>query len=264
MWASAGFAVAVGFWGYAAEHSGLGLILLAYPAALLAAALSTRGTASPGVDRDRRDARARPAEPLWPLPPHLLVLLAGVLVFGVAMATAFTVLPLRIVDVGGAVAVVGVSSVVGAAAEIPLMHRSAWLASRYGPRVIVLLGGGLFTLALVLYAVVSDPWGLVAASAVRGAGYALVYVGFVVRVRRSLPPSLQARGQGLLQTALMGVAPVVGASLGGLGYSHLAPAVLFGLAAAVALIGAALAAGRHEPDALLPAGERLTAVDGRA
>ena len=141
------------------------------------------------------------------------------------------------------------------------MHRSAWLASRYGPRVIVLLGGGLFTLALVLYAVVADPWGLVAASAVRGAGYALVYVGFVVRVRRSLPPSLQARGQALLQTALMGVAPVVGASLGGLGYSHLEPPVLFGLAAAVALVGALLAASRHQPDALVGADDGARTAD---
>lgn len=84
------------------------------------------------------------------LPRHLLVLLTGVLVFGVAMATTFTVLPLRIVDVGGAVAVVGASSVVGAAAEIPLMHRSAGLARHHGARGVVLLGGVLFAVALVL------------------------------------------------------------------------------------------------------------------
>ena len=140
----------------------------------------------------------------------MLVLLAGVLVFGVAMATTFTVLPLRIVDVGGAVLVVGASAVVGAAAEIPLMHRSAWLARRYGSRAIVLLGGLMFAVALVLYGTVSSPWGLVAASAVRGGGYALVYVGLVVRVRDAFPPGQQARGQALLQTLLMGVGPVAG------------------------------------------------------
>jgi MFS transporter, PPP family, 3-phenylpropionic acid transporter len=238
MWASAGFAVAVGVWGFVLEHSGLWLILVAYPAALVAAVLSTRGMSSvasgPAV-------RAHPREPLRPLPRHVVVLLAGVLVFGVAMSTTFTVLPLRIVDVGGAVAVVGVSSVVGALAEIPLMHRSAWLARRYGARAIVRLGGVLFAVALVLYGIVASPWGLVAVSAARGGGYALVYVGLVVSVRTSFPPGLQARGQALLQTALMGVAPVAGASLGGLGYSHLAPPLLFGVAAAVALLGAVMA-----------------------
>jgi PPP family 3-phenylpropionic acid transporter len=241
MWASVGFAVAVGVWGLALGHTGLGLILLAYPAALVAGALSTRGMASPASGPV---ARARPADPARRLPRHLLVLLAGVLVFGVAMATTFTVLPLRIVDVGGAVAVVGASSVVGAAAEIPLMHRSAGLARRYGARTVVLLGGVLFAVALVLYGTVSSPWGLVAASAVRGGGYALVYVGLVVSVRAAVPANLQARGQAWLQTVLMGVAPVAGASLGGLGYSHLPPPLLFGIAAATALLGAATASSR--------------------
>ena len=241
MWASVGFAVAVGVWGLALEHTGLGLILLAYPATLLAGVLSTRGipwsTSAPAV-------RAPGTDPAWRLPRHLVVLLAGVLVFGVAMATTFTVLPLRIVDVGGAVAVVGASSVVGAAAEIPLMHRSAGLARRYGARAVVLLGGVLFAVALVLYGTVSSPWGLVAVSAVRGGGYALVYVGLVVSVRAAVPTHLQARGQAWLQTVLMGVAPVAGASLGGLGYTHLAPPVLFGIAAAAAALGAATASSR--------------------
>lgn len=188
------------------------------------------------------------------------MLLAGVLVFGVAMATTFTVLPLRIVDVGGAVAVVGASSVVGAAAEIPLMHRSAGLARRYGARTVVLLGGVLFAVALVLYGTVSSPWGLVAASAVRGGGYALVYVGLVVSVRAAVPSNLQARGQAWLQTVLMGVAPVAGASLGGLGYTHLAPPVLFGIAAAAALLGAATASSRFAspPRSETPAAVRCT------
>lgn len=247
MWASVGFAVAVGLWGWALGHTGLGLILLAYPAALLAAVLSTRGIAVSPATPPSGPAAGGTTDPPRPLSPPVLVLLAGVLVFGVAMATTFTVLPLRIVDVGGAVLVVGVSSVVGAAAEIPLMHRSAWLARRYGSRAIVLLGGLMFAVALALYGTVSSPWGLVATSALRGGGYALVYVGLVVRVRDAFPPGQQARGQALLQTLLMGVGPVAGASLGGLGYSHLPATVLFDLAAAAALLGAFAAAGPAAP-----------------
>lgn len=245
MWASVGFAVTVGTWGLVLERTGLGLILLAYPATLLVAALSTRRTVTV------RDPAHEPEEPTGPagrptglLTPHVLVLLGAVLVFGVAMATAFTVLPLRIVDAGGAVWVVGVSAVVGAAAEIPLMHRSAWFAARLGARPTVLLGGGLFALAVLLYGAVAAPWVLVAASAVRGAGYALVYVGLVTGVRAAFPPRQRARGQALLQTVLMGVAPVAGASLGGLGYSHVAALPLFGATAVLAVLGTALAASR--------------------
>ena len=239
MWASVGFAVTVGLWGLLLGRTGLWLVLPAYAAACLVAVLSTRGmvVARP-VPQETAGTTARL------LTRPVLVLLAGVLVFGVAMSTTFTVLPLRIVDVGGAVAVVGAASVVGAAAEIPLMHRSAWLARRFGARPAVLLGGGCFAVALVLYGTVSSPWGLVAVSAVRGGGYALVYVGLVLDVRRAFAPELQARGQALLQTVLMAVAPIVGASLGGVGYSHLPPGLLFGTAAVLALTGTALASSR--------------------
>jgi PPP family 3-phenylpropionic acid transporter len=257
MWASAGFAVTVGVWGLVLQRTGLGLILVAYPAALLVAALATRGLTPVTAGR----APGPPAPSGAPrVPAHLVLLLAGVLVFGTAMATAFTVLPLRIVDVGGTVVVVGVSAVVGAAAEIPLMHSSAWLSDRLGARPAVLLGGGLFAAALVLYGVVVAPWGLVAASAVRGGGYALVYVGLVTKVRASFPLHLQARGQALLQMALMGVAPVAGASLGGLGYTHLAPPLLFGTAGVLALLGAVLASSRSTPPSV-PAPPATRAAD---
>jgi MFS transporter, PPP family, 3-phenylpropionic acid transporter len=160
-----------------------------------------------------------------------------VLVFGVAMGTMVTVLPLRIVDVGGTVTLVGAGMVLGAAAEVPLMHRSSWLAERFGPRPMVLLGGAMFAVALVLYGAVTAPVGLVVISALRGAGYGLVYVGFVTSIGTLLPISQQARGQAWLQTVLLGVAPIAGASLGGLGYSHLAPVLLFSTAGVLALAG---------------------------
>lgn len=247
LWASAGFAFTVGLWGLALARTGLGLVLVAYPATLLVAALSTRGMTPTATAHP-----AASAEDGTLLDRRVLVLLGGALVFGVAMATTFTVLPLRIVDVGGPIVVVGASAVVGAAAEIPLMHRSAWLSERLGGRRTVLLGGALFAVAVVLYGTASAYGWLVAASAVRGAGYALVYVGLVTSVRAAVPHRLQARGQALLQTVLMGLAPVVGASLGGVAYGHVSPTLLFGATAVVALLGTVVASSAAESDARVP------------
>ena len=238
LWASAGFAVMVGTWGFALGYTGLAMILVAYPAALVVAIVSTRGLASPSP---RRRVVAQPTGPPQRVGPRLVVLLAGVLVFGIAMGTAFTVLPLRIVDLGGTVGVVGAAMVVGALAEIPLLQGSSQLARRFGPRPMVLLGGAMFSASLILYGTVAAPLALVAISAVRGAGYALVYVGFVTSVGSLLSPERQARGQAWLQTALLGVAPIAGASLGGFGYSHLDPALLFTAAGTVALAGVVIA-----------------------
>lgn len=238
LWASAGFAVMVGTWGFALGYTGLAMILVAYPAALVVAIISTRGLASPSP---RRRVVAQPTGPRQRVGPRLVVLLVGVLVFGIAMGTAFTVLPLRIVDLGGTVGVVGAAMVVGALAEIPLLQGSSQLARRFGPRPMVLLGGAMFSASLILYGTVAAPLALVAISAVRGAGYALVYVGFVTSVGSLLSPERQARGQAWLQTALLGVAPIAGASLGGFGYSHLDPALLFTAAGTVALAGVVIA-----------------------
>jgi PPP family 3-phenylpropionic acid transporter len=236
LWASIGFAVAVALCGVLLDRDTLWLILLAYPVALLVELASVGRAQSapvpvavPGVTgvTGVRIVQGRFA-----------VLLTGALLFGVAMGATLTVLPLRITDVGGALAMVGAASVVAALAEIPLMRSSALLQERLGAHRVFLAGGALFGPALLLYGVVGNPAGLVAASAVRGAGYAVVYVGLVTAAGRLLPADRQASGQALLQTTLMGVAPILGSSLGGIAYEHQPPGVLFGAAAVLAIAGA--------------------------
>jgi DHA2 family lincomycin resistance protein-like MFS transporter len=168
--------------------------------------------------------------------------LAGALVFGIGLGASITVLPLRLTDVGGGVGMVGLASVVGALGEVPLMMSSHRLRGLLGARSVLLLGGGMFGIAVLLYGALGAA-GIVAACTVRGAGYALVYVGFVITVGMLLAPALQARGQALLQTTLMGIGPIAGASLGGYAFTSTSSWLLFGTCGALALAGAALACG---------------------
>jgi len=243
LWSSIGFAVAVAMWGFVLSRTSLALVLVAYPAAMLLAAgtvgairARTSATSSSPADggaglADDRRAFAGPFA--W--------VLVGALVFGVGMGASTTVLPLRLTEVGGGVGMVGAASVVGAIGEVPLMMSSHRLRALLGARTVLLLGGALFGIAVLLYGVVGVASGIVVACAVRGAGYALVYVGFVITVGMLLPRGLQARGQALLQTTLAGVAPVAGASLGGYCFTHTAPWVLFGTCGGLVLCGAGLA-----------------------
>jgi PPP family 3-phenylpropionic acid transporter len=237
LWSSAGFAVAVGGWGLVLERTSLALVLVAYPVALLLVL-----AASTGLLTDRVPRSARPASmPLRAvLRPDLALLLVGTGVFGVAMGASWTVLPLRLTDLGGGVAAVAAASVVGALAEIPLMRSTGLLRDRLGPGRVFLAGGALFSASSVLYGTLTDPRLIVAASVLRGAGYALVYVGLVTSAGAMLSPRQRATGQALLQTTLMGIAPIVGASLGGFTYQHSA-GLLFGVSAALALLGTVIA-----------------------
>lgn len=237
LWSSAGFAVAVAGWGLLLGRTSLSLVLVAYPAALLLVfAASTPLHASA--------ASPRAAVPRTPfrsiMRPDLAALLLGTGVFGVAMGASWTVLPLRLTDIGGGVAAVAAASVVGALTEIPFMLSTGRLQERLGPGRVFLVGGALFSASSGLYGVLTAPGLIVGASVLRGAGYALVYVGLVTSVGTLLPPHQRATGQALLQTTLMGVAPIVGASLGGFTYER-SPALLFGLSAALALVGALIA-----------------------
>jgi MFS transporter, PPP family, 3-phenylpropionic acid transporter len=249
LWSSIGYAVAVAIGGLVLSRTSLALVLVIYPAAMLVGA-GTVGAVRGRSHRPRTSTGIPATDRLLDLwrtfgGPFLWVL-AGALVLGIGMGASSTVLPLRITDVGGGVAMVGAASVVGAVGEVPLMMSSHSLRRRWGARPVLLLGGGLFAVAVLMYGVLGTAPGIVAVCAVRGAGYALVYVGFVITVGTLLPSGLQARGQALLQTTLAGIAPVAGASLGGYAFAHIAPTLLFASCGALLLVGAGLACkGAH-------------------
>jgi len=235
LWSSAGFAVAVAGWGVLLARTSLALVLLAYPAALLLEVVAVRGLTVPV--RARTSPRATWREVLA---PQFVLLLAGAWVFGVAMGGSWTVLPLRLTAVSGGLSAVAAASVVGALTEIPFMRSVGWWHQRFGAGAMLLGGGAVFALSLACYGLFTNPWLLVAASVPRGAGYAVVYVSLVTAVGSLLPAHQQGTGQALLQTTLMGLAPMVGASLGGFTYQH-SPALVFLATAVLALAGALVA-----------------------
>lgn len=230
LWASAGFVLAVAVWGMVLDATSLVLVLLAYPVMLLVEAATVSGLPASAP-------RAPTRRPPWRvvMTPAFLVLLGGALLFGVAMGASWTLLPLRLTDLGGGVITVAAASVVGALTEIPVMRSVGWWAQSFGIGRLFSGGGIVFAVALVGYGLFDQPWLLVGASVLRGAGYAVVYVSLVAAVSILLPTRQQGAGQSLLQMTLMGLGPMVGASLGGLTYQHM-PSVVF-------LAGAGLAVG---------------------
>jgi MFS family permease len=238
LWASIGFAVAVGGWGLVLARTTVNLVLLAYPLMILVVLASTTAHRWPTVAVRPSPGPGALREVLRSRMPFLL---GGALVFGAAMGASSTALPLRLVDVGGGVVSVAAAAVVGAVAEIPFMRSSGALGRSLGLPAVFLVGGALFAASLVLVGALTAPVLVVLACVLRGAGYALVYVALVTSVGRLVPVGRRATGQALLQTTLMGLAPIVGSSLGGFGFQHWSALVLFGGAAVLALVGAGVA-----------------------
>jgi predicted MFS family arabinose efflux permease len=68
-----------------------------------------------------------------------------------------------------------------------------------------------------------------------------VYVGLVTAVGGLLPTGRQASGQAALQTTMMGIAPIAGASLGGVAYTELSATLVFAVAGALGVLGGVVA-----------------------
>jgi PPP family 3-phenylpropionic acid transporter len=238
LWSSIGFAAAVAVSAVVLKHTSLALILIAYPAAMLVQFASTIGHKWPAA---APSPMLRLAEFRGPINSRLLLLHGAALAFGIAMGASNTATPLRFIAVGGGVAAVGASAVIGAVVEIPFMRMSGSLRRRLGAGNVFLLGGLAYAASLACFAVSADPVILVGASVLRGVGFALIYVGMVTAASSHVATGRQATGQAMLQATMMGLGPLIGSSLGGFGYQYTSPAVLFGTTALISLAGAAIA-----------------------
>ena len=172
--------------------------------------------------------------------PRLWLVLVAVTMLFVGVIAGFTFLPLRIESLGGSPSDIAISSGGAAAAEIPTMLLAAGVARRIGLRGMFVGSALIYAACLASWAVSEATFPLIATRIFSGIGFAGVIVAVVLTIARLLPPELQATGQSLFQTTAFGIAAIGANVVGGLLYDSLGHAVVFGLAAVMATIAAAL------------------------
>ncbi len=183
--------------------------------------------------------------------PRLASFMAGVLILATSTHAAWDFVPLRIVSRGGGAFLVGVAGGMSAFVEIPFMRWSPSLIRRLGLRMVFVAGTTVYVAASIAWALVDDPVAVAAVRVAIGVGFGLAYVTLVVMTGRLVPGRLRNTGQALLSVSSFGLAPVVGAGLGGWVYEHVGPAQLFagsafGIAAGMIVVYLA-ARGIEEP-----------------
>lgn len=199
--------------------------------------VSDAGRVGRGVVRPRGGSLRQAAT----VAPSILgVAVAISLAFGGVIA-GFTYLGLRIVDLGGQASDVALSAAIAAFAEIPAMAAAGAIAARFGLRV--LFGGAalLYALCLGSWVVVADVGLILASRSLTGLAFAGLWIGSVLAMRALLPDELQGTGQGVFQVAAFGIGALVANGAGGVVYGTLGHGVLFALAGASAVAGAAVA-----------------------
>lgn len=238
-WGSLSYVVVASATGVAIDRFGIGMpfIVLAATLTLTAAVGWTlrppaRGGAvrqpTPGVSATVR-ALATPA---------LGVFLLGALLMFTTLGAVTGFITLRFAELGAPAAIIGVSTAVGAAIEVPIMLRFPWLAARFGGDRLLVAGAVVFTIRAILTSLTAEPAALVVLSGLGGLGYACFLVGGVTYVSRHAPPELAATAQSLFSGMTNGLGQVAAGAMGGWIGFNLGLTGMFAVSSALGLAAA--------------------------
>jgi MFS transporter, PPP family, 3-phenylpropionic acid transporter len=229
-WGSIGWVASSLLTGLAIEAWGLGVMFIVLAGGLLMTAVLGIGLTP--------IARVRAQRALWAAgrvfrTPALLLFLLGMFLAAGAMSAALDFFSPRYQELRASAGIIGFSSALAAAIEVPIMLRFPRLARRFGGAGLLLAGAVIIALRSGLAALATDPAFLVAASGIGGIGYALFFVGGVTHVAEHVPPHLAATGQGIFQGVAFGLSGVLAAAAAGVLAGAIGIAGMFGIAATV-------------------------------
>jgi MFS family permease len=171
---------------------------------------------------------------------RVLVLFAATALFHLANAPVMPLVGMYIARLGGTNTQVAAVVLVAQTVMIPVALATGWLCDRWGRKWVFGIGFVVLPVRIVLYALTSDPWVLVALQTLDGVG-AGIYGVVIVAICADLT---HGRGgfnalQGLIATAL-GVGGVLGPLLAGFVVQHFGFGAAFCTFAGVAALAAVL------------------------
>jgi len=154
---------------------------------------------------------------------------------------AWNFIGLKIERGGGGPLLVGLGTALGGLVEVPVMRLSSRFTKRYGLRPVYVAGCVVYAAGFLLWGLVEEPAVLSILTVFEGVGFALLFTTAVVVIGRMLPHTLYSTGQSLAATVGFGIAPIIGAGLGGWVFDRLGPATLYAGASGLALVGGLVA-----------------------
>jgi PPP family 3-phenylpropionic acid transporter len=185
-----------------------------------AVAMTGAGVAAAGLlGRPGRTGRVGSVGPVAALRllrlPGLGLFFVGSCVVWANAVGSMALFSLRIEEVAGDSALVGVAWATSAAAEIPFMLLFSRLVRRFGVGRLIVAGALLFVVRAVLWSVSTTPLMLIASTAVGGGGYALTMVGTTSYIASRVPSQLQATAQALFSGTTFAFGSIAGSILAG-------------------------------------------------
>lgn len=150
-------------------------------------------------------------------------------------------LALHVADLGLAPSVVGLSAGLGVTAEIVMLFVHPRLFASVPPARLLWWALAASVLRWAGMAFTSDPAAIVGLSALHGMTFGAFYVAAVAHMASLVPQEYRASGQALFASVTFGLGGLVGYSGAGFAYAWMGGNALFGVAAGLEALAAALA-----------------------
>jgi PPP family 3-phenylpropionic acid transporter len=179
-------------------------------------------------------AAFRAAPKLWQFMLALLLVWTG-------FNAAWNFIALKIQEGGGGPLLVGIGTALGGLVEVPVMRASPRLARSWGLRRVFTLGCAIYAGGFLLWGLIDDPTVVSLLTVFEGMAFALLFTSGVVAIGRMLPSSLYSTGQSMWVMVALGIAPILGAGIGGWVFESAGTVTLYAGASALAAAGAAVA-----------------------
>ncbi len=173
--------------------------------------------------------------------PRYWGFLAAALLTWVGFNAAWNFIALKIVSEGGGPFLIGIGTALGGLLEVPVMRISSRLQVRKGLRLVYVLGCCIYAAGFLLWGLIDDPTIVSLLTMLEGVAFGLIFTTSVVVVGRLMPPTLYSTANSMREMVMLGIAPILGAGIGGFVYQHAGTVVLYTGASALALAGAVVA-----------------------
>ncbi len=232
---------------------GLPVSFLVYSAALVASAVAAYAL----LGKPERGLRVGHTGPLAALDllraPGMALFFIGTVVAWTANGMVLTLLSLRILELGGGSALVGIGWAVNAALEIPMMLLFPLLARRVRVERLIVAGIALYALRSAVWGVAPGALAFVAVAGISGIGFTLLLVGTTTYLAARFAPSVQGTAQALFGGTVSSIGYIAGAVLAGLvaqqaGIGAVYPVSAVGCVAGAVLVWIAVARRRQPGD----------------
>lgn len=158
---------------------------------------------------------------------------------GLSVSMNSTFFSIYLNELGANEGLIGLSWAIASLSNVPVFFYSDILLKRFGSTKLLFFGAILFGIRWLLYALISNPFFVLAIQAMQGISFALFYFSAVTFVSEIAPSELQVTGQGMFGAFFtFGLAGIAGSLIGGIIFDTLGISVMYGIGGVISILAA--------------------------